>query len=395
MPRLPAIAALLAAVGTATAMQMPTKQIISAGPAPVGPYSPAVKAGGLIYVSGTLAQDDAGAIVGKGDVAAQTRRVIERMRAVLSAAGSSLDDVVSVTVYLKSASDFQRMNDTYKTYWTRDPPTRTSLVADFVLPDALVEMSMIALPAGGERVVIHPDTWMRSPNPYSYAIKTGDTLFMSGLVSRNGRDNSVVSGDIATQTRTVLENAGELLNAAGMSFGSVVSARIFLPDAANFQRMNETYRSYFASAPPARATVVAGLAGRDHVVEISLVASSSKKEAINAGGEINPNLSAAIRAGNRLYLSGVLGNTPDTRDNPAAQTQETLVRIGGVLTAAGFTPTEVVDAIVCLTDASHFGAMNGAYRAFFERDFPARATVQTGLVAPDGLVEIMFTAVKP
>ena len=81
------------------AMQTPVKQIISAGPTPVGPYSPAVKTGGFIYVSGTLAQDASGDMVGTGDVAAQTRRVLERMREILAEAGSSLDQVVSVTVY--------------------------------------------------------------------------------------------------------------------------------------------------------------------------------------------------------------------------------------------------------------------------------------------------------
>src|SRR5687767_2755730 len=97
---LSAIAALLVAASSLIAMQH--KQIITTGPAPVGPYSPAVKAGGFIYLSGTLAQDDGGALVGAGDVGAQTRRVIERMRDLLKAAGSSLDQVVSVTVYLKN-----------------------------------------------------------------------------------------------------------------------------------------------------------------------------------------------------------------------------------------------------------------------------------------------------
>ncbi len=88
-------------------------------------------------------------------------------------------------------------------------------MTDLVLPDALVEISMIAVPNGAERVVIHPAGWIKSPNPYSYAIRTGDTLFLSGLVSRNGRDNSVVAGDINAQTAVVLDNAGELLKAAG------------------------------------------------------------------------------------------------------------------------------------------------------------------------------------
>ena len=161
------------------------------------------------------------------------------------------------------------MNEAYSGFWTKDPPTRTTVVADAVLPDALVEISMIAVPTGAERVVIHPSGWIKSPSPYSYAIRTGDTLFLSGLVSRNGRDNTVVAGDINVQTAAVLDNATELLKAAGMTLDNVVSSRIYLPDGASFQPMNAVYRKYFSAAPPARATVIAGLAGpavcrRDH-----------------------------------------------------------------------------------------------------------------------------------
>jgi reactive intermediate/imine deaminase len=383
--------ALVAVLLSVIAMQ--TKQIVTLGPAPLGPYSPAVAAGGLIYVSGTLAQDDKGAIASPGDVGAQTRRALERIRDVLGAAGSSLDRAVALTVYLKDPADFQAMNDVYKTFWTADPPTRTTIAGGFVLPGALVEISAIAVPNGAERVVIHPEGWLRSPNPYSYAIRTGDTVFLSGLVSRNGRDNSVVKGDVTAQTKVILDNAGELLKAAGLTHAHVVSARAFLPNGADFAAFNAAYRTYFPSDPPARATVVAGLAGRDYSVEITMVASSAKKEAINTGTP-NPNLSAAIRAGNRVYLAGVLGNTPDAKEDVAAQTRETLDRIRGTLTAAGVTAADVVDGIVYLTDAANYAAMNQEYRGFFQKDFPARATVQTGLVAPDGLVEIMLTAVK-
>lgn len=398
-----AVAALLSTVSL-VAMQNPSrqavqtsaKQVVNAMPAPIGPYSHAVKAGGLIYVSGTLAQDTSGVMVGEGDVGAQTRRVIERMRDLLAAAGSSLDHVVSVTVYLKAASDFPAMNAAYRTFWPKDPPTRTTVVTDLVLPDALVELSMIAVPSGAERVVVHPQDWMASPNPYSYAIRTGDTLFLSGLVSRNGKDNAVIPGDIATQTRAVMDNAGQLLKAAGMSYANVVSARVYLPDVSVFQQMNDTYRSYFASVPPpARATVKAALAGSQYAVEITMIASSSPREPISDGRPANPNLSSAIRAGNRLYLSGMLGNTPDNKGDVKAQTVETLARIRRTLEAAGYSPSDVVDSIVYLTDFNAFAAMNEIYRGFFQTGFPARATVGVGLVSPDASVEIMMTAVKP
>jgi reactive intermediate/imine deaminase len=359
----------------------------------VAPCRPAVAAGGFVYVSGTLAQD--GAVDSLGGVATQTRQVIERLRDVLDGAGTSLDRVVAVTVYLRSAADFQAMNDAYKMFWPEDPPTRTTVIVDLVGPDARVEMSAIAVPPGGERVVIHPKDWISSPSPYSYAIRSGDTLFLSGLVARNGRDNSVVPGDIAVQTRAVLDNGGELLEAAGLDFENVVSTRIFLPDASAFQQMNDAYAKYFSSKPPARATVRADLAGSQYAVEMTMIASSSARDAIDSGTEDGPRLplSPAFRAGNRVYVSGALGFTETNKTDAAAQAREVLARIGRTLSAAGCSPADVVDTTVFLTDLRNYEAMNEPYRAFFGGNLPARTTVGTGLIAPDGLVEIMMTAV--
>ena len=370
----------------------PLKQLVSIGPVPDAPYTPAVKAGGFIHLSGTLAQDDDGAIVGRGDVGAQTQAVIRRMREVLAAAGSSLDDVVSVTVYLTTAADFQAMNAAYRAFWPNDPPTRTTVITALVMPGALIEISMIAVEKGGPRGVIHPEGWLKSPNPYSYAIRSGDTLFLSGLVPRNGRDNSVVSGGIAPQTQAVMQNASDLLDAAGMTFDHIVSTRVYLTDASNFRGMNEAYAACFATAPPARATVKSGLAGPDFLVEMTFTASAARREAIGAAPEGIP-ISPAIKAGNRLYLSGVLGNTTETSGNIAAQTRETLARIGKTLDLAGAAPADVVESMVYLKDTGAFAAMNGEYEKFFGRDFPARTTVATPLVVDDGLVEIMVTAV--
>jgi 2-iminobutanoate/2-iminopropanoate deaminase len=272
------------------------------------------------------------------------------------------------------------------------------VISELVLADALVEMSMIAVPNGAERVVIHPSTWMKSPNPYSYAIRTGDLLFLAGLVARNGRDNTFVEGDVAAQTKALLGNAAELLEAAGMGPQNVVSAKVYLTDLAGFQQMNSAYRSFFAassaspSAPPARATVQAGLAGPQALVEITMVATSARREAIADGRPVNPNMSAAIRAGTRVYVSGMLGNTGDNNGDASRQTAETLARIRQALQAAGCTPADVVDAVVYLTDVKNFAAMNDAYRPFFESRFPARTTIGAPLVVPDGLVEIMVTA---
>ena len=347
-----------------------------------------VRAGGFLYLSGVSASD------GRGDVGAATRGVLEQASSALSSAGSSLDQAVSILVFIRSASDFQAMNDAYRAFWTSGFPTRTTLVTELPTPGALVEMTIIAAEAGGERVVVHPHDWAVSPSPYSYAIKSGDTVFLSGLVSRNGRDNSVVAGDVATQTRAILENAGELLDAAGLSHANIVSSRVYLTDVSSFGAMNEAYRKYFASAPPARATVQSALAGPQYNVEITFTASSSPRRVIAEGLPPNLNLplSAAIVAGERAYLSGALGFDDTNKSNVAAQTRETLAKLRRTLAAADRAPSDVVESTVFVTDLKDLPEVDREYRAFFGSHTPARTTIRSGLVAADGLVEIMLTA---
>jgi enamine deaminase RidA (YjgF/YER057c/UK114 family) len=177
-----------------------------------------------------------------------------------------------------------------------------------------------------------------------------------------------------------------------MSFENIVSARIYLTNAADFAAMNEVYGEYFPSSPPARATVQCGLAGPEAVVEITFIASAAPRASIGTPPSGLP-LSPAVKAGSRVYVSGMLGNDASTAGDVSAQTRATLAKLGRTLADAGAGPGDVVEGLVYLTDPAAFAAMNQEYRAFFGSDFPARATVVTPLVAPDGLVEIMFTAV--
>ena len=368
-----------------------SKQVFP-GANPAMPFSAAVKAGGLVYVSGTLGSN--------GDIKAQTKQVLDNISATLKTAGSSLANAASVTVYLRNQSDFAAMNEVYRSYWAKDPPARTTVMLP-LLNDGLVEIAVVAVPDGGERVVVNPSEWSSSPNPYSYAIKTGNTLFMSGLIARNGKDNTPIKGDMATQTKAVLDNGAAVLKAAGFAYGDVVASRIYISDQAAFQDMNKVYQSYFPTDPPARATVKALLTSPDYIVEATMVAvkgggrtAFTTPTADGKPGTKNPNLSSAIKTGNRLYVAGILGNTAENKGDIKAQTAESLVRIGRTMKAAGFDWKDVVDGVVYLPDLTKFNDMNAAYREVFGKDFPARATVGAGLMGADAAVEIMLTAVK-
>ena len=111
-------------------------------PPPAGAYSPAVRAGGFVFVSGQVPRDPAtGELIGD-DVEGQTTQVLANVKRALEAAGASLSDVVSMTVYLSDIDDWGRFNEVYKTIMTAPFPTRTALGAD--LRGILVEISAVA-----------------------------------------------------------------------------------------------------------------------------------------------------------------------------------------------------------------------------------------------------------
>jgi reactive intermediate/imine deaminase len=382
---------LVACQGAETMAQTGPKIVITAGAPPIGPYSPATVGGGFVYVSGLLGTGADGQLVGP-DVASQTRRILDRMGEILTAANSSMGQVVSVSVFLKNPGDFAAMNDAYRAYFTDKAPTRTTVASD-LLNGALVEISAVAVPNGTPKETMHPEGWVKSARPYSTIVKAGGMVFLSGLISRNGVDDSFAPGNMSQQTRTVLENATVLLKTAGLTLENVVSSKVFITSDTGFAEMNEVYRTFFPKNPPARATAVTPLMTPDYLVEITLVATTGDREVL---GPVSPTLplSQAIRTGDRIYLSGVLGNTEANIGDVTAQTRETLTRIQRILTAQGLTFAHVVDTTVYLTDLSHFAAMNAVYREFFPTAPPARATVGTGLVSKNGLVELVMTVVR-
>jgi 2-iminobutanoate/2-iminopropanoate deaminase len=394
-------AAFLLCVVVASVSAQPAKQFVRPPAGQTPPYSLAIIAGGVIYVAGQLPTDDKGNLVA-GDINVQTKQVFDNLRSILQQAGSSLDNAVTATVMLQNASDFPAVDQIYRQQFKGEPPARTTVIGSMVRPGALLEIQVTAVPNGVQRKAILPAGWMKPTSPYNYAIQAGDTLYMSGLVSRNGKDNSQVQGDIGVQVKTIMDNAGEILKAAGMSYGDLVQGRVALRDMEKFAAMNEVYRGYWEKDRPARVSCQVSPPGTfDVEITFMAIKGSSPREVIvparqdGTPGQPGANFSPAIRVGNRLFISGGTGSTPANEGDMKAQTTETLTRFGPALKAAGFDYKDIVASDVYITDVQKFNDMNETYRPFFQTDPPVRATIGVGRLAGRGaLAEIMVTAVK-
>ena len=115
------------------------------GPKAIGPYSQAIKANGWFFSRGQIPLDPATQQLIEGDIAAQTERVLQNISGVLRAAGSSLEQVVKTTVFLKNMAEFAAMNEVYGHYFTQTPPARSTVEVARLPKDVLVEIEVVAL----------------------------------------------------------------------------------------------------------------------------------------------------------------------------------------------------------------------------------------------------------
>jgi 2-iminobutanoate/2-iminopropanoate deaminase len=110
--------------------------------------------------------------------------------------------------------------------------------------------------------------------PYSQAVRSGRFLFCSGQIPLDPKSGQIISGDIAAQTRRVLDNIAAVLRAEGLTFDNVVKTTVFLTDLGDFQTVNEIYGSYFKQDPPARSTVQVSALPKGAKVEIEVIAAA-------------------------------------------------------------------------------------------------------------------------
>src|SRR4030042_657086 len=119
------------------------RKVITLPDAPRLPFSPAIRAGDYIFVSGQLGHTDAQGEEVKG-IEGQTKQCLENMKKVLTVAGASLDDVVKITVFLRHEKDFAKMNEVYQGYFLKDHPARSTVIAGLALPSMLIEIDCIS-----------------------------------------------------------------------------------------------------------------------------------------------------------------------------------------------------------------------------------------------------------
>ena len=156
------------------------------------------------------------------------------------------------------------------------PLNMTALYQNESLP--FVVRLEFAVTIGRMKKIISTNEAPGAIGPYSQAVRSGNFLFCSGQIPLDPKSGQIVSGDIAAQTRRVLDNIAAILRAEGLAFDNVVKTTIFLTNLGDFQKVNEIYGSYFEQNPPARSTVQVAALPKDANVEIEVIAVANDTE---------------------------------------------------------------------------------------------------------------------
>ncbi len=380
----------------------------SSGPAPAGPYTPGILADDYLYVSGQGARTPDGGLPSTFE--AQVRQTLESVKAVVEAAGLTMEHVVYTHVYLQDIEKFGEMNTVYAGYFPEAPPARATLgVAK--LPGTPVEINAVAVrDLANKNAISVPGYDPREP--VSPGVLTHDRLFVSAMRGRE-LSSGKIPKDPAAQVDLALDGVKAVLQAAGLEMSHMVFVNPYLTTQIPSRIMNPLYAQRFEFGnTPARATIRVSSLPEGAQIEYTGVAvrDLSRRRAVKPKNmRPSPTASPCVFAGATLYCSAKSGFIPGPNGGVFASTAEHQLRQTmrnqlDNLEEANMDFSDVVAANVYLDDLSDFQGINSVYGEYFTDLPPVRTTVQQ--VAPrdrkpnergryPGLEQISLIAIMP
>jgi reactive intermediate/imine deaminase len=356
------------------------RPIAPPGVKPIGPYSPGILTADFLYVSGQGARDGEGRIA--PDLEGQLRQCFENVKAVVEAAGLTMEHVVYTQVYLTDASDEAPLNRVWTQYFPKSPPAR-STIGVARLPGTPVEMSAVAVRELSRKRPVAPPGYPAS-SPLSPGVLAGDRMYLSGFLGRDINTGRIPE-DAGAQVDLSLDRMEATLKAAGLDFRHMVFVNPYLTEKMSAAVMNRVYAKRFEFGnTPARATIqVAGLPSGANIefTGVAVVDLAQRRAVRPKNMEPSATASPCVFAGDTLFCSAKSGFIPGVNGGIYAGTVETQLRqtmrnlLDG-LEETGMKLSDTVATNVYLDNIDEFTPMNGIYAEYFPGAPPARTTVQ-------------------
>jgi enamine deaminase RidA (YjgF/YER057c/UK114 family) len=381
IPLLLLVVLILAPTGIA---QQSSRSVVPPSSQANGFLSPAADAGDYLYISGQGPHRADGSL--PAAYPDQVRQALDNVKAIVEAAGLTLQHVVYTQVYLDNISQYEVMDRVFADYFGKTPPARAVLGVAGV-PDPPIQVSAVAVRDLSERRAIYPANW-GSRQSVPPGILTHDRLFLSAMAGSDA-ETGKVPDDPAAQVDLALDRMQAVLKAAGLDFRNMVFVNPYLTSEMPARVMNQHYATRFEFGnTPARATIdVSGLPGAAHIEYTGVaVRDLAQRRAIRPlNMPPSPTASPCVFAGDTLYCSAKDGFIPGPHGGIYATTtphqlRQTMRNLLDNLEEARMTFDEVVCTTVYLDDLRDLSAFDEVYAQYFGRTMPARTTVEQ--VAP-------------
>lgn len=342
--------------------------------------SPAIEAGGYVYVSGQGPRRPDGSTPPK--FADQVRQALDNVQNVIGTMGLTMDHVVYVHVYLEDTERYAELNEVFADYFRKDPPARAVLGVTR-LPEPPVQITAVAVRDLKEKQpVLEPGS---PPNKaFSPGMLTHDRLFVSTMPGSDPA-NGKVPQDPAAQVNLALDRMKSVLQSAGLSMANMVFVNPYLTLEVPMRIMNQQYAQRFEFGnTPGRATIeVSSLPQGAHIAYTGVAVRDlgSRRSIRPKNMPPSPTASPCVFAGETLYCSAKSGFIPGPNggvyaSTTADQTRQTMRNLLDNLEEADLNYSEVVSTTIYLDDLSDSPFFAKVYKKFFSGSLPAQTTVQ-------------------
>jgi len=239
-------------------------------PAAIGPYSQAVWAGNILYLSGQIGLVPETNKMIEGGTLKEAEQIFKNVAAVLESQGMGFKDIVKATVFALDIKEFPDVNKLYATFFPENPPARSFVQAVALPAGAAIEIEFIAYK--DTKRTVTTDKAPAAIGPYSQAVWAGNMLFLSGQIGLVPETNKMIEGGTLKEAEQIFKNVAAILESQGMSFKDIVKATVFGMDIKEFPEVNKLYATFFPENPPARSFVQAAALPAGALIEIEFIA---------------------------------------------------------------------------------------------------------------------------
>lgn len=342
--------------------------------------SPAVDAGDYVYISGQGPRRADGSI--PAGFGAQFRQALDNVKAIVGAAGLSMENVVYVHVYLTDMGSYAEMNQIFGESFPKNPPAR-AVLGVYALPDSSVQVNAVAVRNLEGRKSVYPASFSKGETA-SPGMLTHDRLFISSMAGMDPATGKVPD-DPGAQVDLALDRMAAVVKAAGLDMSNVVFVNPYMTSEIPSRVMNERYaRRFEFGNTPGRATIeVSSLPGGAHIeyTGVAVRDLQQRKSIRPKNMPPSPTASPCVFAGDTLYCSAKSGFIPGPHGGVYAtttqhQVRQTMRNLLDNLEEAGMDFRQVVSTAVYLDNLTDASAFNEVYGQYFGPVMPASTMVQ-------------------